>query len=154
MDNPKKIVVGLSGGVDSAVSAYLLQQQGHDVIGIYMQNWETDHDDPFCHGQQDLSDARAVCDSLGISFQVVNFARQYWDQVFQYCLDEFAAGRTPNPDIWCNKEIKFESFLEHAVQLGADYLATGHYAQIKSDHGYQLHKGRMPTKIKVIFFIP
>lgn len=131
----KKIVVGLSGGVDSAVSAYLLQQQGHEVTGVYMQNWETENDDPHCHGQQDLSDARAVCDQLQIPFRVVNFAKQYWDQVFQYCLDEFAAGRTPNPDIGCNKEIKFKVFLQYALQLGADCLATGHYAQIHDQNG-------------------
>lgn len=132
---PKKIVVGLSGGVDSAVSALLLQQQGFAVTGVFMQNWETDNDDPHCHAQQDLSDARAVCDLLSIPFHVVNFAKEYWDNVFQYCLDEFAAGRTPNPDIWCNKEIKFKVFLEHALKFG-DCLATGHYAQIH-DHDDQ-----------------
>ena len=152
MPATKKIIVGLSGGVDSAVTACLLQQQGHEVIGIYMQNWEVENDDPYCHAQQDLTDARTVCESLNIPFQVVNFSKQYWDHVFQYCLDEFAAGRTPNPDIWCNKEIKFKVFLEHALVLGADYLATGHYAQIKPhQHTWQLQKSADANKDQSYF---
>lgn len=151
MKNSKKIVVGLSGGVDSAVSAVLLQSRGYEVVGVYMQNWETENDDPYCHAQQDLSDARAVCDKLNIPFQVVNFAKEYWDRVFQFCLDEFAAGRTPNPDIWCNKEIKFKVFLQHALKLG-DALATGHYAQIHSVNGsLQLLKGADPNKDQSYF---
>jgi len=147
----KKIVVGLSGGVDSAVSALLLKKQGFSVTGIFMQNWETENDDPYCHAQQDLSDARAVCDLLDIPFQVVNFSKEYWDRVFQYCLDEFAAGRTPNPDIWCNKEIKFKVFLEHALQWG-DCLATGHYAQIQYDQDQALLcKGTDPQKDQSYF---
>jgi tRNA-uridine 2-sulfurtransferase len=136
-----KIVVGLSGGVDSAVSALLLKEQGHDVMGVFMQNWETDEKDPHCSAEQDLSDARAICDLLDIPFQLVDFSKEYWDNVFQYCLDEFNAGRTPNPDIWCNKEIKFKVFLEHALKLGADYLATGHYVS-KQFNGekYHMHK--------------
>lgn len=137
-----KIVIGLSGGVDSAVSAWQLQKQGFDIIGVYMQNWEAENDDPYCHAQQDLTDASAVCDVLDIPFEVVNFAKEYWDRVFQHCLDEFAAGRTPNPDIWCNKEIKFKVFLQHALKKGAAYLATGHYAQIqKTGDTFQLLKG-------------
>lgn len=124
-----KVIVGLSGGVDSAVSALLLKQQGYDVTGVFMQNWETGNDDPFCSAQQDLSDARAVCDILQIPFLTVNFSKQYWNNVFQHCLNEFSLGRTPNPDIGCNKEIKFKVFLEHALQLGADYIATGHYVR-------------------------
>ena len=110
MAKMKHIIVGLSGGVDSAVSALMLKQQGFEVTGVFMQNWEVENDDPHCHAQQDLTDARAVCELLNIPFQVVNFAKEYWDHVFQYCLDEFSAGRTPNPDIWCNKEIKFKVF--------------------------------------------
>ncbi len=150
-NHSKKIVVGLSGGVDSAVSALLLQSQGHEVLGVYMQNWETDNDDPYCHAQQDLNDAHAVCEKLNIPFRVVNFAKEYWDRVFQFCLDEFAAGRTPNPDIWCNKEIKFKVFLQHALQHG-DALATGHYAQIRSNKGVlQLLKGADPNKDQSYF---
>lgn len=136
-----KVIVALSGGVDSAVAAWLLKQQGHEVSGIFMQNWETDNDDPYCHAEQDLTDAKNICDHLNIPFQVCNFSKIYWDNVFQHCLDEFAAGRTPNPDIGCNKEIKFKAFLEHVLQLGADYMATGHYVQshLIGTH-YQLSK--------------
>lgn len=128
--NKKKIIVGMSGGVDSTVAALLLQQQGHDVAGVFMQNWEAADDDPHCTAEQDLSDAKAACERLNIPFEVVNFSKAYWDNVFQYCLDEFHAGRTPNPDIWCNKEIKFKCFLDYALDQGADLLATGHYANV------------------------
>lgn len=142
LKTPKKIVVGLSGGVDSAVTALLLKQQGHEVIGVTMQNWEIDNDDPYCNAEQDISDAYEVSKTIGIPFQTINFAKQYWQNVFQYCLDEFSKGRTPNPDIWCNKEIKFKVFLEHAKALGADYLATGHYVQSHfNDDNYQMLKG-------------
>lgn len=147
-----KIIVGLSGGVDSAVTALLLKEQGYDVTGIYMQNWMTEKDDPFCSAEQDMSDAKAVCDHLQIPFQMVNFSKAYWDNVFQYCLDEFVAGRTPNPDIWCNRYIKFDSFLKHALSLGADYLATGHYAQIKkSNDQFQLVKAHDYHKDQTYF---
>ncbi len=146
------IVVGISGGVDSAVAALLLKQQGNEVHGIFMQNWETDQNDPHCSAQQDLSDARAVCDQIGIPLSTVNFARDYWQRVFQHCLDEFAQGRTPNPDIGCNSEIKFKVFLEHALSTGADKLATGHYAQIAYHQGYyQLCKGVDETKDQSYF---
>lgn len=136
------VVVGLSGGVDSAVCALLLKEQGYNVIGVFMRNWEAEQDDPHCTAEQDLSDARAVADHLQIPFKTINFAKEYWDNVFQYCLDEFNSGRTPNPDIWCNKEIKFKVFLEHAKSLGADLLATGHYARKHFDgNHWQLLKG-------------
>lgn len=148
----KTIVVGLSGGVDSAVAALRLKAEGHHVIGIFMQNWEADRDDPYCTAEQDLSDAAAVAKHLNISFEVVNFAREYWDNVFQYCLDEFHAGRTPNPDIGCNSEIKFKAFLKHALSLGADAIATGHYARITENHGhYALLKGIDPVKDQSYF---
>jgi len=130
-----KVIVGLSGGVDSAVTALTLKEQGYDIEGIFMQNWEADREDPYCTSEQDLTDAQAFCDELNIPLQTANFAKEYWQNVFQYCLDEFAAGRTPNPDIWCNREIKFKAFLEHALALGGDYLATGHYARIEKING-------------------
>lgn len=122
------VVIGLSGGVDSAVSALCLVEAGYEVSAITMQNW--DSSDPYCTAEQDLSDAKAVCDRLGIPLHTVNFSKEYWDRVFQHCLDEFKAGRTPNPDVWCNREIKFDVFLEHALALGANALATGHYCAI------------------------
>lgn len=122
-----KIVIGMSGGVDSSVAAYLLKQQGHEVIGIFMQNWEDDDDDEYCTIKQDSMDAIAVADVLGIDIEIVNFAQNYKERVFSYFLSEYQAGRTPNPDILCNSEIKFKAFLEHALTLGADYIATGHY---------------------------
>ena len=148
----KSVVVGLSGGVDSAVTALLLKQQGFHVTGIFMQNWASENDDPFCTAEQDLSDAKAICDHIDIPLETVNFSKQYWDRVFQYCLDEFAAGRTPNPDIGCNREIKFNVFLKHALKRGADYLATGHYARIHSKNGsHQLLKGIDHNKDQTYF---
>lgn len=128
--DPKHIIVGLSGGVDSSVAAYLLQQQGHQVTGLFMKNWEADDDDQYCTAKQDLEDAQKVCDQLGIELHTVNFAKTYWDKVFQHFLDEYAKGRTPNPDILCNQEIKFKAFLDYAMNMGADAIATGHYALI------------------------
>ena len=122
-----KIIVGLSGGVDSSVAAYLLKQQGHQVIGIFMQNWEDDNNDEYCSIKEDSIDAIAVADKLGIDIEIINFATQYKDRVFSYFLTEYQSGRTPNPDILCNSEIKFKAFLEHALKLGADFIATGHY---------------------------
>lgn len=122
-----KIVVGMSGGVDSSVAAHLLKQQGHEVVGIFMQNWEDDNDDGYCTIKQDSMDAIAVADILGIDIEIVNFAKEYKDRVFSYFLNEYQAGRTPNPDILCNSEIKFKAFLDHALNLGAEYVATGHY---------------------------
>lgn len=126
----EKVIVGMSGGVDSSVSAYLLQQQGYHVEGLFMKNWEEDDTDEYCAAADDLKDAQAICNKLGIKLHTINFATEYWDNVFEYFLAEYKAGRTPNPDIMCNKEIKFKAFLEFACEdLGADYIATGHYVQ-------------------------
>ena len=136
VDNPsmskkQRIVVGLSGGVDSAVSALLLKQQGHEVIGIFMKNWEDDDDDEYCSTKQDFIDAAAVADVIGIEIEHVNFAADYKDRVFAEFLRECQAGRTPNPYILCNAEIKFKAFLDHSFALCADKIATGHYARVR-----------------------
>lgn len=145
-------MVGLSGGVDSAVCAALLQQQGHQLQAVFMQNWVAQADDPYCTAEQDLVDARAVCDHLDIPLQVVNFAKDYWDRVFQRCLNDFAAGLTPNPDVLCNREIKFACLLDYARQQGAAYLATGHYARITQDQaGFHLLRGLDPGKDQSYF---
>jgi len=123
-----RVVVGLSGGVDSSVAALLLKQQGYAVQGLFMKNWEEDDTDEYCAAKTDMADAKAVCDRLDIPLHVVNFSKEYWDRVFENFLQEYKAGRTPNPDILCNKEIKFKAFLDYALFLGADFIATGHYA--------------------------
>ena len=153
--NPKKrIVVGLSGGVDSAVTAYLLKKQGHEVIGIFMKNWEGDDEDEFCSSNIDFVDAAAVADVIGIEIEHVNFAPEYKDRVFAEFLREYEAGRTPNPDILCNAEIKFKAFLDHAMRLGAEKIATGHYARTRQNPSTQLFellKGLDPAKDQSYF---
>ena len=125
----QRVIVGMSGGVDSSVSAALLLQQGYQVEGLFMKNWEEDDGTEYCTAMDDLADAQAVCDKIGIKLHTANFAMEYWDRVFEHFLAEYAAGRTPNPDILCNKEIKFRAFLDHAINLGADFIATGHYCR-------------------------
>lgn len=126
-----RIVVGMSGGVDSSVSAWLLKQQGYEVIGLFMKNWEDDDDSEYCSSRQDWLDAASVADLVGVDIEAVNFAAEYKDRVFAEFLREYSAGRTPNPDVLCNAEIKFKAFLDHAMGLGADYIATGHYARVR-----------------------
>ena len=148
----QRVVVGLSGGVDSAVSAYLLKQQGHEVVGIFMKNWEGDDNDEYCSSNVDFVDAAAVADVLGIPIEHVNFAADYKDRVFAEFLREYVAGRTPNPDVLCNAEIKFKAFLDHALRLGADSIATGHYARVREHAGaFQLLKGLDPLKDQSYF---
>jgi len=142
----------MSGGVDSSVAAQVLITQGFHVEGLFMKNWEQDDDEEYCAAADDLKDAQQVCDKLNIKLHSVNFADQYWDRVFQHFLDEYRAGRTPNPDILCNKEIKFKAFLDYALQLGADYIATGHYVQRgETDNEYQLLKGLDDNKDQSYF---
>ena len=150
----QRIVVGLSGGVDSAVTAHLLKQQGHEVIGIFMKNWEDDDDSEFCSSNIDFVDAAAVADVLGIEIEHVNFAADYKDRVFAEFLREYQAGRTPNPDILCNAEIKFKAFLDHAMRLGAEKIATGHYCRVRHNPATGLHellKGLDPAKDQSYF---
>ena len=148
------MVVGLSGGVDSAVSAWLLKQQGYDVVGIFMKNWEDDDDSEYCSSNIDFVDAAAVADVIGIEIEHVNFAAEYKDRVFAEFLREYQAGRTPNPDILCNAEIKFKAFLDHAMRLGAEKIATGHYARVRLNEStgtHELLKGLDPSKDQSYF---
>ena len=152
--NKQRVVVGLSGGVDSAVTAHLLKQQGHEVVGIFMKNWEDDDDSEYCASNIDFVDAAAVADVIGIEIEHVNFAAEYRDRVFAEFLREYEAGHTPNPDVLCNAEIKFKAFLDHAMRLGAEKIATGHYARVQHNAGtglFELLKGLDPSKDQSYF---
>lgn len=132
---PNKVVIGMSGGVDSSVAAWMLKEQGYEVIGLFMKNWEDDDNDEYCSARQDWLDVVSVADLIGIDVEAVNFAAEYRERVFADFLREYAAGRTPNPDVLCNAEIKFKAFLDHAMSLGADAIATGHYARVRHQAG-------------------
>ncbi len=163
----KRVVIGMSGGVDSSVSAWLLKQQGYEVIGLFMKNWEDDDDDEYCSTRQDWIDAVSVADVIGVDIEAVNFASEYKDRVFAEFLREYQAGRTPNPDVLCNAEIKFKAFLDHAMHLGADFIATGHYARVRQaaagnfellkavdaskDQSYFLHRLNQAQLSKTLF---
>ena len=148
----ERIVVGMSGGVDSSVAALLLKQQGCDVVGLFMKNWEDDDDDEYCSTRQDLIDAAAAADVIGVPLEAVNFSAEYKDRVFAEFLREYRAGRTPNPDVLCNAEIKFKAFLDHAMALGASRIATGHYAQLRDrDGAVELLRGADPGKDQSYF---
>jgi len=148
-----RVVLGLSGGVDSSVAAWMLKRQGYDVVGLFMKNWEDDDDDEYCSTRQDLIDAAAAADVIGIPLEAVNFSAEYKDRVFAEFLREYSAGRTPNPDVLCNAEIKFKAFLDHALKLGADQIATGHYARVRRGESsrIELMRGRDPTKDQSYF---
>src|SRR5215475_9726848 len=162
----ERVIVGMSGGVDSSVAAWLLKQQGHDVVGLFMKNWEDDDTDEYCTSRVDLVDAAAVADVIGIELEAVNFAAEYRERVFAQFLREYAAGRTPNPDVLCNSEIKFRAFLDHAHALGAHRIATGHYARLRragtrvelmkavdatKDQSYFLHRLTQEQLTPVVF---
>ena len=150
-----RVIVGMSGGVDSSVAAWLLKDQGYQVEGLFMKNWDEDDGTEYCTAMTDLADAQAVADAIGIKLHTASFAAEYWDRVFEHFLSEYQAGRTPNPDILCNKEVKFRAFLDYAITLGADYIATGHYARQRPIAGStgkaQLLKGLDPNKDQSYF---
>ena len=146
------VVVGMSGGVDSSVAAMLLLEQGHQVQGLFMKNWEEDDGTEYCTAQADLEDAQQVCHSLGVELTVANFAAEYWDNVFENFLHEYARGRTPNPDVLCNREIKFKQFINYSRELGGELIATGHYVRTSNTGaGFRLHKGSDPNKDQSYF---
>ena len=148
----KRVVIGMSGGVDSSVAAWMLKEQGYEVIGLFMKNWEDDDDSEFCSSRQDWIDAASVADVVGVDIEAVNFAAEYKDRVFADFLREYQAGRTPNPDVLCNAEIKFKAFLDHAMHLGADLIATGHYARVRENAGrFELLKAVDHTKDQSYF---
>src|SRR4249919_3923609 len=147
-----KVVVGMSGGVDSSVAALLLKRQGYEVVGLFMKNWEDDDDDEYCSTRADLIDCASVAEVIGIDLEVVNFSAEYKERVFSAFLAEYSAGRTPNPDVLCNAEIKFKAFLDHAMRLGAEKIATGHYARVREHEGkFQLLKGLDDSKDQSYF---
>ena len=146
----KPIIVGISGGVDSSVSAYLLQQKGFQVECVFMKNWEGN--DESCSSEEDYKDALAVCDHLGIPLRSVNFSNEYWDNVFKHFIDEYSKGRTPNPDVLCNREVKFKAFLDYALQLGASQICTGHYARIEKKDDTFLVKYSVEKKGRIVFY--
>ena len=148
----QRVVIGMSGGVDSSVAAWLLKEQGYEVIGIFMKNWDDTDEFGVCTAEQDAEDVRRVCAQIDIPFYAVNFERQYYDKVFAYFLEEYRSGRTPNPDVMCNREIKFGEFLQAALDLGADYLATGHYAALREVEGrYELLRAADSKKDQTYF---
>lgn len=148
-----RVVVGMSGGVDSSVTALLLKEQGYDVVGVFMKNWDDTDADGICTATEDYHDVALVAEKIGIPYYSINFEKEYWDRVFTYFLDEYKKGRTPNPDVMCNKEIKFKAFLDYATELGADYVATGHYAQVSKDENGVTHllRGKDKTKDQTYF---
>ena len=147
-----RIVVGMSGGVDSSVAALLLKRAGHEVIGVFMKNWEEKDEDGVCTSERDYADVRSVCDTIGIPYYTVNFVKEYYDRVFSYFLSEYEKGRTPNPDVLCNREIKFKAFLDYAMEIGADELATGHFCQLGQEAGrVTLLRGADPNKDQSYF---
>lgn len=148
-----RVVVGMSGGVDSSVTALLLKEQGYDVIGIFMKNWDDTDELGYCTATEDYKDVALVADQIGIPYYSVNFEKEYHDRVFSYFLEEYKKGRTPNPDVMCNKEIKFKAFLDYAMELGADYVATGHYARVVRDEDGKSHllRGKDSNKDQTYF---
>src|SRR5690625_4468538 len=152
MSEKTRVVLGMSGGVDSSVAALLLKEQGYEVIGVFMKNWDDTDEFGVCTATIDYEDVRRVCDQIGIPYYSVNFEQQYWDKVFTYFLDEYKSGRTPNPDVMCNKEIKFKAFMEYALSIGAEFVATGHYAQVQTTDGKtQLLRGVDHNKDQTYF---
>ena len=148
----ERIVVGMSGGVDSSVASLLLKRQGYDVVGLFMKNWEDDDDDEYCSTREDLVDCASVTETIGIDLEVVNFSAEYKERVFSAFLSEYSAGRTPNPDVLCNAEIKFKAFLDHAMRLGAGRIATGHYARVRQvEDRFELRKARDLSKDQSYF---